>query len=176
MRAEDKYETEWNAARVQQEVKKTDRCETLEVKPVSVWEMRAGFSPRVCFRCEDALHESFRWHPFHRQHGTPTLPVIARPEHTNTCGKGHACITVWLITAQSIKKKVKTSQIQQLIQCFSAALSELWSSRFFSFLTCCCVRPSKNSLSRREEGRRFLAGPTRAPSEPFLMLPCPLHC
>lgn len=36
MRAEDKYETERNAARVQQEVKKTDRCETLEVKPVSV--------------------------------------------------------------------------------------------------------------------------------------------
>lgn len=64
--------------------KKTDRCETLEVKPVSVWEMCAGFSPCVCFRCEDALHESFRWHPFHRQHGTPTLPVIARPEHTNT--------------------------------------------------------------------------------------------
>lgn len=28
MRAEDKYETERNAARVQQEVKKTDRCET----------------------------------------------------------------------------------------------------------------------------------------------------
>lgn len=84
MRAEDKYETERNAARVQQEVKKTDRCETLEVKPVSVWEMCAGFSPCVCFRCEDALHESFRWHPFHRQHGTPTLPVIARPEHTHT--------------------------------------------------------------------------------------------
>lgn len=48
----------------------------------------AGRSPCVCFGGEDALHEGFRWHPLHRQHGAPTLPVIAGPVHTKAPHKG----------------------------------------------------------------------------------------
>lgn len=63
----------------------------------------------------------------------------------------------------------KTSHIQQLIQCLSAAVSALWSNRIFSFLTFWCERPSKNSLSRWEEKREIFFSPGRALSETFLM-------
>lgn len=52
------------------------------------------------------------------------------------------------------------SDIQQLIQCLSVAVSALWSNRIFSFLTCWCERPSKNSLSCREEKGSFFSRPS----------------
>lgn len=48
-----------------------------------VWErVPEGFLPRICFWCKDSLHEGLRRHPLHRQHGSASLPVIARPAHT----------------------------------------------------------------------------------------------
>lgn len=39
--------------------------------------IRSGFVPCISLACEDALHESLWRHPFHRQHGTATFPIIA---------------------------------------------------------------------------------------------------
>lgn len=33
--------------------------------------------PCIRLACEDSLHEGLRWHPFDRQHGAATFPVIA---------------------------------------------------------------------------------------------------
>lgn len=36
-----------------------------------------AFIPGISLASKDSLHESLRWHPFDRQHGTTAFPVIA---------------------------------------------------------------------------------------------------
>lgn len=58
-----------------------DRIRTGHNKKGGIWEgVPEGFLPRICFWCKDSLHEGLGRHPLDRQHGSATLPVIARPK------------------------------------------------------------------------------------------------
>ena len=74
--------------------KESSECETSGAKVIcerdtSNEKVRWADSPRVGLGGEDALHEGFRWHPFHRKHGTPSFPVVTGPARTRARAHPH---------------------------------------------------------------------------------------